>query len=223
MNTHEKIKVIRPAGALAVATTEYSLPDTAKVTSAATGTTTNKLVDTAGAFVVNLIAVGDVVYNSTTGKYALVTAIDSATQLSLGADIMLSGNAYAIYSGLGWGFNGRNYKELIAVLNLTAAATAAADTLDVYVDGSYDGGITWVNLIHFAQILGNGSVKKFMATIGNGNSAASAVDASSDAAAGAVRQCPVPSRIRHRAVAVDGGAAGDVSFNYTLTITAKTI
>ena len=46
------------------------------------------------------------------------------------------------------------------LLNVTAAATAAGDTLDVYVQASVDAGTTWDDFIHFTQVLGNGGVKK---------------------------------------------------------------
>lgn len=77
-------------------------------TSTATSTTANKLVDTAGAFttrktltthrIAHTIAIGDTVYNTTDSTTALITAIDSATILSLDTDIMASGEGYEIYS-----------------------------------------------------------------------------------------------------------------------------
>lgn len=48
------------------------------------------------------------------------------------------------------------------LLNVTAAATAAGDTLDVYVQASQDGGVTWDDIAHFTQVLGNGGAKKFL-------------------------------------------------------------
>lgn len=49
------------------------------------------------------------------------------------------------------------------LLNVTAAAAAANDTLDVYVQASVDGGSTWDDFIHFTQVLGNGGAKKYLA------------------------------------------------------------
>jgi len=49
------------------------------------------------------------------------------------------------------------------LLNVTAAATAAGDTLDVYVQASCDGGTTWDDFVHFTQVLGNGGAKKYLA------------------------------------------------------------
>jgi hypothetical protein len=48
------------------------------------------------------------------------------------------------------------------LLDVTAAATAAGDTLDVYVQHSVDGS-TWDDFIHFTQVLGNGGAKQFYA------------------------------------------------------------
>lgn len=62
----------------------------------ATGTTANKLVDSAGGFTNNLI--GYIVYNTTDNTAATVTGVDSATELSLSADIMASGEAYVLYA-----------------------------------------------------------------------------------------------------------------------------
>ena len=74
------------------------------VTSTATTTTANKLVDSTKNFSDNGVSplniqVGDIVYNTTSSTAATVTNVDSATQLSLNADIMVSTNAYTLYSG----------------------------------------------------------------------------------------------------------------------------
>lgn len=66
-------------------------------TSTATATTANKLVDSAGLFTTIGVAVGHILINSTDGTIATVTAIDSATQLSISANIMASGEAYTLY------------------------------------------------------------------------------------------------------------------------------
>ena len=58
------------------------------------GTTANKLVDSTASFTTNIV--GYIVYSGT--QIATVTAVDSATTLSLSADIMVSGEAYTIYA-----------------------------------------------------------------------------------------------------------------------------
>src|SRR6266496_1561427 len=49
------------------------------------------------------------------------------------------------------------------LLNVTAAASAVGDTLDVYIQASSDGGTTYDDFVHFTQVLGNGGAKKFLA------------------------------------------------------------
>ncbi len=216
MAQHTKAVTLRASGALAVPTTEYgALGNANKVSSAATGTTTNKLVDTAGNFVVNAIAVGDVIKDTTTGKFALVTAVDSATQLSVGADIFTSGDTYVIYPGTGYALDAI-YKELMVQLDVTAAATDVGDTFDVYIDMALDGGTKWHNILHFTQVLGNGGAKTFVGVIKNDNPGATAVFATgSDAAAGATRQIGFGGNLRYRTVLVDAGTQ-NASFTYSL-------
>ena len=60
------------------------------------GVTANKLVDSDGAFTSNLI--GYIVYNTTDSTAAYVTGVDSATQLSLSADIMDTAEDYTLYA-----------------------------------------------------------------------------------------------------------------------------
>ena len=59
------------------------------------------------------------------------------------------------------------YRQATVVLNVTAAASEVDDTLDVYVDTSYDGGTTWVNIGHYTQVLGNGGAKEYAININN--------------------------------------------------------
>jgi len=66
------------------------------VESSATATTASKLVDTTQDFVALGVKVGDAVVNTTDATSALVTAIDSATVLSISADIMASGELYTL-------------------------------------------------------------------------------------------------------------------------------
>lgn len=206
---------LRASSAITVPTTEYGVFDPAKVSSTATGTTTNKLVDTAGNFIVNGVAVGDIIKDTTTGKFALVTAVDSATQLSVSADIFTSGDTYVLYPGLGYKLN-KPWRELLLQLDVTAAATDVGDTLDVYVDMSIDGGSRWNNLVHFTQVLGNGGAKTFCAVIKNDNPGTSAVFATTtDATAGSTRQIGFGDRLRYRATVVDAGTQ-NTSFTFSL-------
>jgi len=215
------LSTIRASAALAVATTEYgtSYEDVRKAASTATSTSANKLVDTAGAFTTagtfGLVAVGDIIKNTTTGKFALVTAIDSATQLSVSADIFSSTNGYVIYTNHGLNINtGKNYSELVATLDVTAAATDSADTLDVYLDTSFDGGVTFVNIGHFTQVLGNGGAKRYIMSFkSNPITSSNSVSATADQAASAALQIGFGSRFRYRAVMVDANANGSFTFS----------
>lgn len=207
---------LRASAAIAAATTEYGIGyETLKRSGSATATTANKLTDSAGGFIALGVAIGDIIKNTTTGKFALVTAIDSATALSVSADIFSSTDAYSLYSGLGYKLQ-NGWKELMVQLDVTAAATDVGDTLDVFVDMSIDGGTKWNNIIHFTQVLGNGGAKTFVAVIKNDNPGATAVfPTTSDLAAGATRQIGFGDRIRFRAATVDASTA-NISFTYSL-------
>jgi hypothetical protein len=56
------------------------------------------------------------------------------------------------------------FGALVCQLDVTAAATEAGDTLDVYVQTTIDG-TNWIDIIHFAQILGNGGAKRYYAKL----------------------------------------------------------
>lgn len=61
-----------------------------------TATSAGKLVDSGAGFVAAGVAVGDIVVNTTDNTVATVTAVDSATQLSVSPDIFVSGENYVI-------------------------------------------------------------------------------------------------------------------------------
>ena len=77
-----------------------SIPNvaTATATGSATATTANKLVDSTKDFSALGIQKGFIIYNTTDNTAALVTAVDSATTLSVSADVFASGETYVIYS-----------------------------------------------------------------------------------------------------------------------------
>jgi len=98
-----KLQVSRALNVIPSANTNIPMPSVI-VTSIATATTANKLVDSTKNFSsvgVNPlnVQVGDTVYNNTLSSAAMVTNVDSATQLSLNSNIMLSTNTYTLYSG----------------------------------------------------------------------------------------------------------------------------
>jgi len=98
-----KLQVSRALSVIPSANTNIPMPNVI-VTSTATATTANKLVDSTknfssvGTSPLN-VQVGDIVYNTTTSTAATVTNVDSATQLTLNANIMSSTNSYTLYSG----------------------------------------------------------------------------------------------------------------------------
>ena len=98
-----KLQVSRALKVIPSLNTNIPMPNVI-VTSTATTTTANKLVDSTKNFTslgtnpLN-VQVGDIVYNTTSSLAATVTNVDSATQLSLNANIMTATNAYTLYSG----------------------------------------------------------------------------------------------------------------------------
>lgn len=74
-------------------------PATELVSSTTTATTANKLVDTTSTkdFTAMNINEGDVLYNTTDGTIASVTAVDDADTLSVSANIFASGEDYVLY------------------------------------------------------------------------------------------------------------------------------
>lgn len=101
------------------------------------------------------------------------------------------------------------------LLNVSAAAADAGDTLDVYIQSSADGGTTWNDFVHFTQVLGNGGVKTFLATWQPLATAETEMGAPGDATlgAGAVVQNIQGSVWRVKWVIVDSGD-GDQSFTF---------
>lgn len=106
------------------------------------------------------------------------------------------------------------FKRLELLLNVTAAATEAGDTLDVLVDSSPDGGVTWVNLVHFTQVLGNGGAKKFVAIVDEGTT--DEFDVTSDVAVGATPRPFIGDRLRVRHTVVDVATTSNAVFVFTV-------
>lgn len=218
MTKKNLITTLRASAALAAITTEYGIGyEDARTSGLATATTSNKLTASAGAFVVNGVSVGDIVKNVTAGTFALVTAVDSATALSLSADIFSDTDEYAIYTNHGLQLP-NVYESMLAVLDVTAAATDAGDTLDVYLDTSFDGGLTWFNIGHFTQVLGNGGAKKLLMSFkANPIAASNCVVATTDQSAGAALQVGFGDRFRYRAACANTSTVNN-SFTFSLTL-----
>jgi hypothetical protein len=114
-----------------------------------------------------------------------------------------------------WVFLGGERQRLVCVLAVTASATAAGDTLDVYVDVSFDGTNSIGNAIHFAQQAGNGAAKSEFAVLDAANPGTASVLLTTDAAAGVVRPGLFGPYYRARWALVDGGG-GDTSHTFSV-------
>jgi len=71
-------------------------PEFIMTTGTTTATTATKLVDSAASFTTS-VEVGNIVVNTTDNTMTNITAIDSATTLSVADDIFTSGETYTIY------------------------------------------------------------------------------------------------------------------------------
>lgn len=91
---------LQPTRALRVIPSDNAnIPFPAQVASGTTtGVLSSRLKDNNGNFLVKNVAIGDIVYNTTTLAAATVTNVIDATALNLNADIFLvAGNSYVIY------------------------------------------------------------------------------------------------------------------------------
>ena len=101
------------------------------------------------------------------------------------------------------------------LLNIISSATAANDTLDVYVDTTFDT-TTWINIVHFTQQAGDGAAAREIAVIVPGNAvAATTTVVTADAAVTTIRPGYIGRYLRARWVCVDGGG-GDTSHNFSV-------
>ena len=74
------------------------------------------------------------------------------------ANIILQASAAKTATGTGSEITLDGYEAIVFQCELTAAATDAGDTLDVFVQTTIDG-TTWLDAVHFTQMLGNGDAK----------------------------------------------------------------
>lgn len=129
---YQKLQV--GVGLKVIPSTTINIPNVSGPTESSTDTagTANKLTDSTASFTNNLV--GYIVYNTTQNLVATVTAVDSATVLSLSADIMASGNSYTLYAD-------ENAGCVLYIGN-----SGAADTFDVRVLTSSGSDITFTSL-----------------------------------------------------------------------------
>ncbi len=107
------------------------------------------------------------------------------------------------------------------ILLLTNVATDADDTLDVFIQALIGG--TWVDVVHFTQILGNGTDSQTHVAKIVASEPQAAYLTSSALASGAVRHI-LSSKYRVRWTVVDsdgGGGAGDGDFTASFSVKAN--
>jgi hypothetical protein len=126
-------------------------------------------------------------------------------ELLQGETITLAASAARTTGANGTAVQIRGERRRFVIVNaITASATAAGDTLDVYVDFSLDG-TTWYNAVHFTQQAGNGAARTEYAVLDPANPGTSVIDVTADAAAGDVRPALFGPTMRARWAIVDAG------------------
>lgn len=106
--------------------------------------------------------------------------------------------------------------SLVFQLDVTAAATAVDDTLDVFIQTTVDG-TKWTDVVAFTQVLGNGGAKRFLAKISKTEPQAMVENATA-LSAGSIRQF-FGRQYRARYVVVDTDT-DDASFTFSITANA---
>lgn len=94
---YQKLQAYRALKVLPNNDVDIPNPAMLAISSTATAASTGKLIDSAGDFINKGVKIGDIVYNTTGNKSATVTAIDSATQLSVTVAVA-SGASYNLYA-----------------------------------------------------------------------------------------------------------------------------
>lgn len=79
-------------------------------------------------------------------------------------NLVLQASAAQTATGTGAAVVLDGFEAIVFQLDVTAAATDAGDTLDVYVQTTIDG-TNWLDAVHFTQVLGNGSAKRYISKL----------------------------------------------------------
>jgi len=106
-----------------------------------------------------------------------------------------------------------SFRRACFLLDVTATAGHAGDTLDVFVDVLGPDGATWLNAVHFTQIAGNSAAIQHYAILDSTNTAATTFNVSTDCAAGVTKPYLFGSRLRARWTMVDAGTVGSVTWS----------
>lgn len=106
-------------------------------------------------------------------------------------------------------------QALCFCFDLTASGTDNGDHLDVYVQTSLDLGVSWTDVVHFTQIVGDvGAVKTYYAKV-TAAGAETMYEIGSALSAAGVRNI-IGNQIRGKYVVVDAGTA-NATFTFSLT------
>ena len=143
-------------------------------------------------------------------------------KLIQGETITLAASAPRTANGNGdWVYIGGERSRYIFLLDITASATDAGDTLDVFIDISFDGTNSAGNAAHYTQQAGNGAAAQEIAVLDSQTPGTSVITVTSDAAAAAVRPALFGAYYRARWEVVDSGN-GNSSHTFSVTGYAQT-
>lgn len=134
-----------------------------------------------------------------------------------GLALTLAASAARTAGANGTTFDLLKFDRAIFVLDITASAHEAGDTLDVFIDISPDGGTKWINAIHFAQQAGDGAAKTEMAILCADNPGALSILTTADCASGVVRPSVMGNKVRARWAIAD---SGDADSSHTFSVKA---
>jgi hypothetical protein len=129
-----------------------------------TGTTTDKLVDSSGDFITKGVEAGMIVALRDLSDFAVITAVDSSTELSVDKDIFPSGTNYSIMNGFAVG---DSISKGTAVLDGSAGQVMVEIPLYYFTHDFTDNKHIWdvsINPIagyqpHFAFVRPNGTLR----------------------------------------------------------------
>jgi hypothetical protein len=114
----------------------------------------------------------------------------------------------AVANSAATGIDCARARRIAVLLDVTATAGVAGDTLDVFIDVLAPDGATWLNAGHFAQIAGDSAAVKHFLVLDSASVAATSFAVSSDCAAGVTKPYLFGTQIRARHTLVDAGAHG---------------
>ncbi|MCX6027043.1 MAG: hypothetical protein NTY23_12445 [Chloroflexi bacterium] len=136
---------------------------------------------------------------------------------------LLQGESFVLFPAVAYGAGagvvgtpvvllGERRRHIITVV-LTAAATVAGDTLDLFVDWLAPVGSTWVNGAHLQQMVGSGGAKKYSVVFDRAFPPTAPINVTADCGVGTSRPQLIGPQLRGRYTIVNVGGA---SFTFSL-------